>query len=84
MEHLSLSEITIDLKDLATVIFQLGDKFITEANQSINSIYIGGYSDRDSPFGIRKSGNKMNVGSGWNVDDKTSINPLRSIGSPHP
>ena len=63
---------------------QFGDKIIVEANQESTYIDIWVHGDKDFSFGSRKSGNKISVNFGRNVDDKITMNPLRAIRSPCP
>ena len=63
---------------------RLGDKLIVESNQVSAYIERRGHGDRKFPSGSRKSGNEMTVEFGRNADDKTGMNPLRTIGSTRP
>ena len=79
MEHLLLSAVNLGSKDITIGSEWLDKNIITEANQSRNYIDRRGNSDRNSPFGSCKSGDEMSVDFGRNVDDKISMNPLRTI-----
>ena len=70
MEHLSLSDTAIGLKDLAIVSERLGNKLIAEANQASASIDRRGHSDQGFSFRSQKSGNKMSVDFERNADEK--------------
>ena len=59
MEHLLLLTTTIGPELFAIGSALLDDNIITEDNQSSASIYRRGHGDMYSPFGSRKSGNKM-------------------------
>ena len=84
MEYLSLSAVTLGLKDIVIGSKRLVEQIVVENKQAITYIYIQGHGDLDFPFGSRKSGNKISVDFGRNVDEKIGMNPLRSIGSPCP
>ena len=71
-------------KELAIVSVLLGDNIDVEANQDIASIYRYLHGDWYFPFGSWKSGNKIIVDFGWNVDDKIVMNPLSTIVIPLP
>ena len=60
------------------------DKLILEDKQVSKYVDRRGHSDRDLPFGSRKSGKRMSVDFGQNVDVKIGMNPLRAIRGPHP
>ena len=83
-EHLSLSAVTIESKDLVIYSAQLGDKIIVEANQASTSIDRRRNGDWDFLFGSRKSGNEMSVDFGRNVDEKITMNPSKTIRSTRP
>ena len=84
MEHLSLSTIIIGSKYIVISSEWLGNKLIVSANQESTPIDIRGHGDREFPFGIQKSGNKMSVDFGRNADDKIGMNPSRTIRIPRP
>ena len=84
MEHLLLSETTIGLKELAIGSARLGDNIIAEDNQASNIIDRRVHGNQDLPFGSQKSGNKMSVYFGLNIDDKIEMNPSITIGRPRP
>ena len=84
MEHLLLTSVTIGSKDLAIGIARLGDKIIAEYNRASTSIDIWGHVDRYLPCGTWKSGNKMNVDFGRNMNEKIGMNPSRVTEIPHP
>ena len=58
--------------------------YIVEDNKASTSVDRWERSDRDSPFGSRKSGIKISVDFGQNVDDKIAMNLSRSIRSLNP
>ena len=64
MEHLSLLETTIGSKDIAICSARLGNRLISESNQSSASIDRQIHGDQYLPFGIRKSSNGMSVDFG--------------------
>ena len=84
MENILLSEMTIGLKYLALRSAWLGNKLIVYANKLGDSIDRRENFERDFPYGSLKSGNKMSVDFGRNADEKIGMNPLRTIGIPHP
>ena len=70
MEHLSLLSITIRSKYLAMGSAWFCYKLITESNQASTSIDRRVRGDWEFPFRSQKSGNKMSVDFGRNVDEK--------------
>ena len=75
MEHLLLSATTLWSKYIAIGSARLGGNLIAESNQESASIYRRGHSDWYFPFGSWKSGNKISVNFGQNVDEKNRMNP---------
>ena len=84
MKHLFLPVVNIGSKYLMVCSVLLGNKLIAEANQAITSIGRRGHGYQEFLFGSWKSGNKISVDFGRNVDDKIAMNPSRAIGIPHP
>ena len=79
MEHILLPSLTIESDDLDIGSARLGNRLIAEDNKASTSVDRWERSDRDSPFGSRKSGIKISVDFGQNVDDKIAMNLSRSI-----
>ena len=70
MEHLSLSEINTGLKDIEISSAHMGKNIIVHANEASTFIDRRGHGDWDFPFESWKSGNKMSVFFGRDMDDK--------------
>ena len=78
-DHLLFLATNIGPKEITISIKRLGDNIIVEDNQARSSIDRRGNGNRDLPFGSWKSGNKMSVDFGRNMNDKIGMNPLRTI-----
>ena len=63
----------------------MDNKLIVHSKQLSTPIDIQEHGDQYFLFGSRKSGNKISVNFGRNIDEKIGMKPLRNIGVPsHP